>query len=179
MITLPLFPLPICLMPGGVTELRIFEPRYQRLVKEAISNDIGFGLCLFDTEHHQVLHTGCVAKITDFTQLDDGLLGITIVGQQRFQLESFSVEADGLKRGQVSLLPDWPSYAVSNAEQQHIAAVLEPLLPSVSNSPQRDDMSWICQRWLELLPIDIRTKQELMCQSDAQMTQALLQQLIE
>ena len=180
MITLPLFPLPICLMPGGTTELRIFEPRYQRLVKEASINGVGFGMCLFDTEHNQILNTGCVAKIIDFTQMKDGLLGITISGQQRFQLENFSVEADGLKRGQVTLLPNWPTCAIANAEQQHIADVLAPLLPNASNSPQQlAEMSWICQRWLELLPIDIRAKQELMRQPDAHMTQALLQQLIE
>ena len=44
---LPLFPLSIHLFPGGIIPLRIFEPRYLRLL--ALSQVQGFGLCLLGT----------------------------------------------------------------------------------------------------------------------------------
>jgi len=36
-VTLPIFPLPVFLLPGGVTKLRIFEPRYLKMVSTASS----------------------------------------------------------------------------------------------------------------------------------------------
>ena len=35
--SLPLFPLKAVLMPGGVMALRVFEPRYLRLVRRALA----------------------------------------------------------------------------------------------------------------------------------------------
>ena len=43
---LGVFPLPIILFPNGITRLRIFEPRYVRLVKQAAAGD-GFALSVY------------------------------------------------------------------------------------------------------------------------------------
>lgn len=179
MFTLPLFPLPMCLMPDGLAELRIFEPRYQRLVKEATQNGIGFGVSPYDAQSHQLFDVGCTAQIVDFKRREDGLLGIIIKGQQRFRLVSFSVEADGLKRGNVELLPHWPEHPVHTSDEHHLAELLTPLLSGAyRDSPKPQSLTWICERWLEILPINLQTKQQLMCQNDAHMTQQLLQQLL-
>lgn len=41
---IPLFPLSAHLLPGGRMSLRIFEPRYTRMIKQACATDSGFVL---------------------------------------------------------------------------------------------------------------------------------------
>ena len=43
---LPLFPLNTVLFPGGPLSLRIFEPRYLRMVSECMKLGTGFGVVL-------------------------------------------------------------------------------------------------------------------------------------
>lgn len=180
MLTLPLFPLPICLMPEGLAELRIFEPRYQRLVTEASRNGLGFGVSPFYAASQQLFDVGCIAEIVDFKRRDDGLLGIMIKGKQRFRLVSFTVESDGLKRGNVELLPAWPEHSIHTPKEQQLAELLTPLLPiAYQANSKSQSMTWICQRWLEILPINLQVKQQLMCQEDAHMTRELLKQLLQ
>ena len=44
MMRLPLFPLNVYLLPGGILPLRLFEPRYLRML--SLSQAHGFALCL-------------------------------------------------------------------------------------------------------------------------------------
>lgn len=41
---LPLFPLGIVVLPGQVTQLHIFEPRYKQLISEAQNGELVFGI---------------------------------------------------------------------------------------------------------------------------------------
>ena len=45
---LPLFVLPMTLMPGEVTQLRVFEPRYKQMLDTCILDERPFGLVLND-----------------------------------------------------------------------------------------------------------------------------------
>jgi len=45
---LPLFVLPMVLMPGEVQELRIFEPRYRQMLDDCLLDEKNFGLVLND-----------------------------------------------------------------------------------------------------------------------------------
>ena len=46
--TLPLFVLPMVLMPGEIQELRIFEPRYRQMLDDCLLDEKNFGLVLND-----------------------------------------------------------------------------------------------------------------------------------
>ncbi|DAC10151.1 MAG TPA: hypothetical protein HA276_02605 [Candidatus Poseidoniaceae archaeon] len=46
--SLPLFVLPMTLMPGEVTQLRVFEPRYKQMLDSCILDERPFGLILND-----------------------------------------------------------------------------------------------------------------------------------
>ena len=50
---LALFPLSAHLLPGGIMPLRIFEPRYQRMIAQA--GDQGFALCMLDPRQPDAL----------------------------------------------------------------------------------------------------------------------------
>ena len=48
MSALPLFVLPMVLMPGEIQELRVFEPRYRQMLDDCLLDDRNFGLVMND-----------------------------------------------------------------------------------------------------------------------------------
>lgn len=48
MVALPLFVLPMVLMPGEVQELRVFEPRYRQMLDDCLLDEKNFGLVMND-----------------------------------------------------------------------------------------------------------------------------------
>jgi len=109
--TLPLFPLNTVLFPGGPLRLRIFEPRYLDMVSRCMREDSGFGVALIVAGREaggaaQTVTIGTHARIVDFEQLDDGLLGITARGERRFRIVHAHQESDGLNVAQVEWLDD-------------------------------------------------------------------------
>tara|TARA_B110000444_G_scaffold261364_1_gene312931 strand:- start:19953 stop:20675 length:723 start_codon:yes stop_codon:yes gene_type:complete len=46
--TLPLFVLPMVLMPGEIQELRVFEPRYRQMLDDCLLDEKNFGLVMND-----------------------------------------------------------------------------------------------------------------------------------
>ncbi|EGU42940.1 hypothetical protein VII00023_02779 [Vibrio ichthyoenteri ATCC 700023] len=160
-----LFPLGSVVLPEGKMRLRIFEPRYKRLIAEASKRDGTFGICLFerseDNPKGTLSHTGCLVKIVDFETLDDGLLGITVVGIKRFAMGRVRVDFDGLRFAQVDWLPSWDIHQLSD-EKQYLAQQLKrvyerfPQIKALYQQCYFDDASWVTQRWLELLPVELQ-----------------------
>ncbi|MCG9729344.1 LON peptidase substrate-binding domain-containing protein [Shewanella sp. Isolate13] len=181
---LPLFPLSVCILPGGFTQLRIFEIRYQRLVKESLHNELGFGVCMLDEDKQTLLPIGTRCKIIDFETLEDGLLGITISGIERFKLEHFTNEKDGLKRGKVTILPGWDPIPIAN-NQQKLTQVLRELMTHYPTHLTRynienfNDLAWICQRWLEILPLPAIDKQHCIAAKDHRLALSMLDDLLQ
>ncbi|MDF2154388.1 LON peptidase substrate-binding domain-containing protein [Vibrio sp. CAU 1672] len=161
---LMLFPLTSVVLPEGKMNLRIFEPRYQRLVKECCTKNIGFGVCLVGGDSQQktagnLSSVGTLVHIVDFETLEDGLLGITVVGEKRFSVRRVRSDPDGLRRAEVEWLENWnsppmPLDFVPLSKQ--LAQVYEqfPQLGHLYQQRFYDDPSWVVQRWLELLPLD-------------------------
>ena len=89
----PLFPLNTVLFPGGPLMLRIFEPRYIDMVAERMRNEQPFGVCLIrDGQEagraaapHEV---GTFARIVDFQQYEDNVLGVTALGEGKFRVRN-------------------------------------------------------------------------------------------
>ncbi|RUO38845.1 peptidase S16 [Aliidiomarina shirensis] len=215
-----LFPLTAHILPGGRMQLRVFEPRYMRLVRESLRNQQGFGLCMLNpngdlTTNQHIYSVGTLVKVIDFESLDDGYLGITIVGEQLFDIQSIVTEKDGLRVGEVVLRNPaitssehgaTPSTDTTNngasttttisADNSEAAAVASsdecelkrrlqevfanyPEFASLYPEQNFDDANWVCNRWLEILPLQAETKQELLNQEDAPQLQAFLRQLFE
>ncbi|WP_394130134.1 LON peptidase substrate-binding domain-containing protein [Shewanella maritima] len=183
--TIPLFPLPICLLPQGYSQLRIFEPRYKRLVTETLKSGVGFGLCMIDNK--QLLPIGTMCQIVDFDMLEDGLLGISIEGKSKFKLIDISKEEDGLKRGQVQLLDDWPTQQVDTTRESEtvLSNTLKQLLEhypkqqAFYQDKQFDDISWVCQRWLEVIPIEVQQKFQCINQENHKVALEVLSDIIK
>ena len=86
---LPLFPLSAVLLPHGRMPLQIFEQRYLDLVRETLRSDSQFGV-VWIRQGSEVAQRGRAApelgdygtsaRIVDWDQRPNGLLGITIEG---------------------------------------------------------------------------------------------------
>ena len=170
-IEIPLFPLSTVVFPGGLLPLRIFEPRYLRMVRECLTREQSFGVLLVREGSEvgapaEFNALGTLASIVDFDQHDDGVLGITAQGQRRLCALSHRVEPDRLIVGMVELLPEDESVPLS-PEHQGAADLLQQIigqLPAPLNYPEAEfaDATWVCGRLAELLPLPLPFKQDLL-----------------
>lgn len=183
-----LFPLSSIVLPEGKMKLRIFEPRYKRMVAECSKNASGFGVCLFDSKSNgkanPLSQFGTWVKIVDFESGEDGLLGITVVGIKRFVIRKVRVEHDGLRQAKVEWLPNWPTQSLPDQEvflSQHLQKLYQefPQIGGLYDHRFFDDASWVTQRWLELLPLSNGQFDELARQETCHTALAFLNQAIE
>lgn len=105
---LPVFPLNAVLFPTGHLPLRIFEPRYKRMlalcgvdnpfvvVRIRHGKEVGEPAFVFDV--------GCTAMIKAMTEHESGYIDIIIEGAERVALGQLSIESDGLMMGAVALI---------------------------------------------------------------------------
>ncbi|GAB2926002.1 LON peptidase substrate-binding domain-containing protein [Rheinheimera gaetbuli] len=168
---LALFPLNSFLLPEGRMRLRIFEPRYVRLISEASAGKRDFAVAQINpyvSQSHpdRILPLATRVYIEDFEQLDDGLLGVTIVGVEKVQIVNRWQEHDQLTVADVSILDNWPALAVSDEYQPLIQQMQKlllqyPALKQLYPSPKYRDASWLASRYLEILPMQPALKQRL------------------
>ncbi len=167
--TIPLFPLNTVLFPGGLLPLRVFEPRYLDMVSACARNASGFGVCLISVGQEvgaaaEIHAVGTVARIIDFEQREDGLLGIMSMGEQRFQVQKTGLQANQLLIGEVALLPNEKAVAMP-AACRPLADMLEAFMVRIGGHYAQlpadyDNASWVSQRLTELLPIPLLERQQ-------------------
>lgn len=184
---LPLFPLQTVLFPGGPLPLRIFEPRYLDMVGKCLREGMGFGVVLLAEgqeagEAVEFAALGTEARIVDFDRLEDGLLGLTCIGQQRIRVLEAWREPGGLNMGLVEdVAGDLPQ--ALPAEHQRLADVVRRLLLELDDlyahvEPHFDDAGWVGCRLAELLPLELADKQALLESTDPAERLALLAPLL-
>lgn len=144
---LPIFPLSQPLFPGCRLPLRIFEPRYLRMVSEASKQGTGFVITLLksgsevdarqptaQTQTVAFHDIGCWCQIIDFETLNDGMLGITVAGESEVQIGPAEQAADGLWLAGVQPLSRQPL-----AEDEAIED-LRSILLELRNHPLLDNL---------------------------------------
>lgn len=129
---LPLFPLGQPLFPGIRLDLQIFEQRYLKLVKACLKEGSQFGICPIEDGSEvgvpaKIYSYGTEVEIVDWTQLDNGLLGITVLGGKRFRVIEQIVDPFGLRSAQVSYLPEEESVFIP-PEVSGLAEIYQELM---------------------------------------------------
>jgi len=168
---LALFPLGTVLFPGGLLALRLFEQRYLEMAKACLRDATPFGVCLI-REGAEVgapampEPVGCIARIVQWDMQQLGLLQIVAQGSQRFRILERRLQADGLARATVELLPEESDTPLPG----HLAACRQLLERIVAEHGERvfakpyrfESSAWVGARLAEVLPLPGSVKQQLL-----------------
>ncbi|MBK6736760.1 MAG: LON peptidase substrate-binding domain-containing protein [Haliea sp.] len=172
---LPLFPLSGVLLPFGRVPLKIFEPRYLDLVRDCVKSNSPFGVVWIRRGAEVVQRGraapelgdyGTCARIVDWDQLPNGLLGITIAGGERFELFETQTRSSGLIVGRVEL-----QEPIGPAPMSETWLSLLNVLRSLETHPHVERMklrvdyndAWqVAYTLIQLLPFDEALKYQLL-----------------
>lgn len=176
---LPLFPLNTVLFPGGKLSLKVFEARYLDLMGRCLRSGEPFGVVALrqgaevgtKVPGPQMEGVGVLAHIDEVDAEQPGILLVRCKGGRRFRALAPPVQRpDGLWTAATQPLPDDPAVAPSSA----LSATVQALSRLADNLEARglerpwtgpaqlDDAAWVANRWSELLPVPVGTRQKLM-----------------
>jgi Lon protease-like protein len=122
-ITLPLFPLNTVLFPGMTLPLRIFEPRYLRMMRDCLDGDPVFGVLLIK-EGQEVgeaavpYEVGTTARILSVERASSEELHVVTVGEERFLLHNVSHDKP-------YLVGDIEPFPLENSESLRVEALFD------------------------------------------------------
>ncbi|MEP4486811.1 MAG: LON peptidase substrate-binding domain-containing protein [Halioglobus sp.] len=175
MTEIPLFPLSSVLVPYGRVPLQIFEQRYIDLVRECMRSNTGFGVvwvrrgaevAVKGKAEPDLGDYGTYARIVDWDQLSNGLLGITIEGRETFSLHDTHRRSNGLVMGEVSLdepLQPAPMLSVWQSMVDVLQSLeTHPHVQSMGLTVDYDDAWQVAFTLVQLLPLEEALKYELL-----------------
>lgn len=163
----PLFPLSTVLYPGGPLPLRIFESRYLDMISRCLKSDSMFGVVLIrkgsESGPAATYDVGTLARIVDWYQGSDGLLGVTAIGVERFRLLESRRQADGLNIGTIELLGREVPHPMPD-DLRSLSHILSGVLDDLGKlydqlDKDYEDAGWVSYRFAEILPISAAQKQ--------------------
>ena len=173
-----LFPLKSVLFPKGRLPLQIFEQRYINLITQCLRNDEGFGVCLLREgeevvkpgSKQQVHRVGTYAKVVDWDQLPNGLLGVTVEGLHKFTVQDCSYDENQLLMATVRFCDtDYvgePPLEVSAAQEVLVDLVEQlvshPVISKLGMAIAYHDLRELGWRLSELVPLALERKQALL-----------------
>jgi hypothetical protein len=164
---IPLFPLKTVLLPANTLGLKIFESRYLDMIATCMRENSLFGVVLIhkgeetgvDTDVYSI---GTTATISDWENRADGLLGVTALGVERFEILSTRTQVDGLTLAEIKILEDHDNPDIPE-QYQYMLQLLDHV--SVQAGRIRGDHQGLCEilyQLIYLLPLDVTLKQRLL-----------------
>jgi Lon protease-like protein len=129
---LPLFPLPLVMLPNELLPLHVFEERYRKMLADVQAGRNLFGITLFEPNESFIEKpgtgtVGCAAEVRDVEMLPDGRSNILTIGVVRYRL------IDYVDAGEPYFVVD-PEFFEDEKEDQ---SVLDPLADEVFELFQR------------------------------------------
>lgn len=190
---LPIFPLSVFVLPGGITRLRIFEKKYIEMIKN-IDKTNGFVIC--KKECHKLIDNnwGSWVELVDFYPGTDGVIQVDVHCSHLVELISIEQNKDNVSTASVKVLGHWADKAIIFSEKDNATNDVKNLIDDVQLARQdkveifnlgsvktmivplekiyrnkgslyggyyhyfEHTPSWICARWLELLPLNQASK---------------------
>ncbi|MEE4244640.1 MAG: LON peptidase substrate-binding domain-containing protein [Kangiellaceae bacterium] len=165
------FPLKMVLYPGATTQLVIFEPRYLAMVSYCMTHQIPFVIAKqlsaqknLDYSFERIATT---ARIIDFDQQDDGMLMITVQGEQRVRLLDCYVSKEKLNI--CTSYRQLPELTDATLPEQLLP--LKELAVKLARIPELDielsesslqSCQYVTHFLAQLLPLDLEFKQYLL-----------------
>ena len=178
---LPLFPLQMVLFPDSQLGLKIFEARYLDMVSECLRTQQPFGLvCLLQGGEANrggpvvIEEVGVLTYIDEVDSVQPGILRLQCHGGRRFRRRGPLTQRDnGLWISAVDLIAEDPLRLPGPATFDTVRALKSAITTLQEHGqlpfapPFRlDEAGWVANRWCELLPVPLATKQKLMALVD-------------
>jgi Lon protease-like protein len=204
---LPLFPLNLVLFPGGYLPLRIFEVRYLDMVSKCFKVDEPFGVVTLvngsevraaptdlagdaSTSQEVFYPVDTLARITELSRPQPGLMMIRCTGTQRFELAQPELLKHGLWVGKARLLPEDQGVPIPEDLLPVASALVRVLdtLKAQGMTPEQmpiqppyalQDCAWVANRWCDLLPMSLTQKHRLMTLDNPLLRLELVSDLLE
>lgn len=168
--TIPLFPLPnVVLFPNVFLPLHIFEPRYVKMVADALEGDRIIGMVLlrpgFEADYEgrpPVYPVGCAGVISHAEPHPDGRYNIVLRGLEKFRLNGEDTSRS-YRLGLVETILETLSDAdrdIMRSERRRLEALLVPqpsgrgVDPKVPPSMPDEDLVNALAQYLELEPVE-------------------------
>ena len=110
---LPIFPLPLVMLPNELLPLHIFEDRYRQMLRDVEQQRKIFGVMLFEPtesfiERPPLGSVGCASEIRESETLDDGRSNILTLGLVRYRLIDYVDKGTEYLVGDVEYFEDEP-----------------------------------------------------------------------
>ena len=89
-IKIPIFPLPLVLLPGEKLPLHIFEEKYKKMIEHCLKNNKNFGI--INSKNKDLLTIGCIASIDQLfgsDVYDNNEYDILVTGTKRFIVKGY------------------------------------------------------------------------------------------
>lgn len=121
------------LLPHARLPLNIFEPRYLAMVEDSLAEGRMFGMIQPDASQPglasgpALFAVGCLARISAFSETDDGRYLVTLAGLSRFRLEEELEMRHGYRRVRGDLVP----FARDLRQPDAVAVEREPMLAAL------------------------------------------------
>lgn len=121
MTELPIFPLPLVMVPGEVLPLHIFESRYRQMLTDIGGVGGVFGIRFADPEAPSDAaalagSVGCAAEIIEAQTMDDGRSNIVTIGIGRYRLLGLIDDDKPYLVGDVAFFRDEPDDGTEAAD---------------------------------------------------------------
>lgn len=167
MTEIPLFPLKTVLLPGNKLSLKIFEPRYMDMIAKCMRDDCRFGIILIQqgeetSADSEFFSIGTTASIFDWQNRADGLLGITALGHDRFEVIDSSCHTDGLFVANINIISEPEDIEIPD-QYIYMQELLAHICAQEGNKEiESTDFVSILYQLIYLLPLDTSLKQRLL-----------------
>ncbi len=157
-------------MPGAPLPLHIFEPRYRKMVGDAVENGTELGVLLArEGDLAPVGTTALVERVTK--RYDDGRFDVEARGVRRFRVEALD-QSEEFLQGEIQFFDDEQELPVSREEAESLylltveAAALASVTAPRGLDPEDPRPSF---RAAAALPLDLAFKQQILgCRSERQ-----------
>jgi Lon protease-like protein len=172
---LPLFPLPnLVFFPRTRLPLHVFEPRYRKMVADAVASDQRFGIVLlrpgWETDYFgapPIYACGTLGEIEQAVPLDDGRFNILVRGEVRFRVVG-EIPGQPYRTARVIVQPEEERNAEASYAQRTWLAELSRQylehLPDQMAVPEIETVGLeaLTNALIMSLNIDVQQKQELL-----------------
>ena len=107
---LPIFPLPLVMLPNELVPLHIFEDKYRQMLKDVESENRMFGVTYFESpgliDRPPAGSVGCIAEVREAETLPDGRSNILTLGVIRYRLIDYIESGDPYLVGDLEFFED-------------------------------------------------------------------------